>query len=820
MSIFSLNGNWKLRNITKGTAAIPAKLPGDNYSANLDAEVIPDPYYRDNEKCVQYLRDCDWEYSRVFSLGKEFLDHDSITLDLSMVDTFAEIKINDVKVGETGNMFAGYKFNVRKELRVGENSIVITFRSSGKISEKRSRKLPFEIPMHPNNKVPHFNLIRKTQCHAGWDWGICLIVSGIYDDINLTAVNTARIDNIRVLQKHKEGHCDVTAIAELTCSKNGEYKISFCFNGEERKVAAILTKGFHKISVDFAVENPHLWYPNGYGEAYLYDLGVATADETQHRRIGLRTIEFVHKPDKIGACFYFCVNGIPVFAKGANWVPADAMPQRQTYARYENLLESARLANMNMIRVWGGGQFEKKDFYDICDEKGLLIWQDLMFSCSLYPSTPDFIKDVETELEYQIPRLQYHACLALYCGNNEVLGALKWYPCSINNRDLYLVNYDRLNNAIKNKFAELDSEHVLWPGSPCGGVDDYSDGWQNDCYGDMHYWEVWAGGKKFDSYLTKKPRFCSEFGYQSFPSAEQICSFTADSDQNIFSPVMDVHQKCCKGNAPIIAMFGNYFRMPKTFENFLYLSQVQQAIAIKTGVEYWRTLRPVCMGTLFWQLNDVWPSVSWSSIEYGGCWKQLQYHAKRFYAPLIGTVQKNSEGDIELWAVNDKNKLADIKMLITVRLIENGKTIKLFKFNNKLNACSSLCLGTIKMNQIDCAVENYFIFIETTGIYKDETLTHSNIFFPTVWKNYEFPKAKIESEIEERDGKLMVTLKTDHPAFFVHLECDTINVVFSNSSFTLLPDKPITVEAYSSDEKITAKDLEENLTVCDLRGSY
>lgn len=350
--------------------------------------------------------------------------------------------------------------------------------------------------------------------------------------------------------------------------------------------------------------------------------------------------------------FYFCINDRPVFCRGANWIPADALPGRISAESTRALLQSSVDANMNMLRVWGGGRYEPDSFYDTCDELGLLVWQDFMFSCNLYPSTPDFLDEVSLEVADVVERLHHHACLALWCGDNELVGALNWFPESIANRDRYLVAYDRLNRTIESTLKATCPTASWWPSSPCSGYMNYGDAWHDDSSGDMHFWSVWHEGRNFEHYRDVHPRFCSEFGFQSYPSMSLIRGFADVEDFNIASPVLESHQKNAGGNARIAETMFRYFRFPVGFGNFVYLSQVQQGLAIRTAVDYWRSLKPHCMGALYWQLNDTWPVASWSSLDYGNNWKLLHYMAKRFFAPLRASLYPQVD-TLELRLVND-----------------------------------------------------------------------------------------------------------------------------------------------------------------------
>lgn len=814
-----LGGEWRLGSPEWEGKTIPAELPGDNYSALLAAGMIPDPYFGRNEEQIQEFRRSEWEFVRDFEVSEALLAKPYVYLNCEMVDTFATIRINGRKAVTTENAFCRYRPEVRSLLKPGVNTVSIRFKSAELEAKKVAEKMPFPIPMNGCSKVENLNLIRKAHCHGGWDWGITLMAAGVYEPLYLFGVDHGRIDAVWTEQKHEGKTVEVTAVAELHAEKPCRAAVTFRFNGEERKVNATLSAGRNLVKAKFEVKNPRLWWPNGIGAQELYPLAVETTDDCVEKEIGLRTIEVVNSPDDGGVSMFFRVNGFDVFAKGANWIPADAMPSRQTEARYEDLLESARLANMNMIRVWGGGQYEKEIFYELCDRKGLMIWQDMMFSCSLYPSTEEFTANVVAELDFQIPRLKHHACLAIWCGDNEVIGATRWY-----NKDkvsTYLVNYDRLNRELQRRVAALDPERMFWPSSPCGGPNNFNDGWHDDSCGDMHYWEVWHGAKDFSAFYSVKPRFCSEFGYQSFPSFETVSSFCPPDQFNVFSPVMDHHQKCNKGNAPIIGMFGRYFRMPESFRDFLYLSQVQQALAIKTGVEFWRTLKPRCMGTIFWQLNDNWPVASWASIEYGGKWKQLQYHAKRFYSPVIAVAYRDpADGQTRLFVTSDLREKCSVSLTAMVCDFD-GAVLKKFEFSAALKPGESRCLKTFKPAEL-AAFDPEGSFMELTLVAESagKTTTHENSFFFDVFKRCAFRHAKVTAAVKAGEGgTFTIRLSTDRPAFFVTLDTPGIPGIFSDNSLTLLPGSAKEL-VFTPKAGTSLAALEKSLEVNYLRKTY
>ena len=804
-----LNGSWQLSSPSMPDTVISAQLPGDNYSALLQANIIPDPYYGKNETLVQQYRKFKWSFKRDFEVAPELLAKKYVFLEVAMVDTFVECRLNGKKLFKGRNAFAAYRPEVRKLLKAGTNTIEFILFPPEVELEKYAKTLPMKYPMSPICKVPHLNLARKVHCHGGWDWGITLLVAGIYDNITLNATDHARIETIYVSQKHGKNSVKVTAFADLYAEKDEKTVITFKFNGEFREVKTFLKEGKNTVKTNFEVENPRLWWPAGYGSPELYDLTVSTPDTSFSRNIGLRDVKVINEKDEFGSSLIFRVNNIDVFCKGANWIPCDAMPSRQTPEKYEKLLEGARLANMNMLRVWGGGQYEKEIFYDICDRKGIMIWHDFMFSCSLYPSTFEFIDNVMQEIEYQIPRLKSHPSIVMWCGDNEGLGATGWYG---GNRTQWLINFDRLNRELEKAARKLDPDRVFWPSSPCGGPGNLNDGWHDDSCGDMHYWRVWAEGEPFSAYYDVKPRFCSEFGYQSFPSMETIRKFCPPDQMNISSPVMDHHQRNYRSNAAILGMFGKYFRMPESFSKFVYLSQVQQSVAIKTAVEYWRAMKPRCMGTLFWQLNDNWPVASWSCMEYDGKWKQLQYHAKRFYAPVIGVMYQQKDGSFSLTATSDINAKAKISVTLDV-FDMNGKLIDSMNFKNTFAPGECRCIKNF--SAADFAkypdTESFFV-IHTHADSSIGSFTHENTFFIKPYKAFELPLCNIKAEIKSLKDNFEITLETDKPAFFVTLDAPGTDGLFNDNSFTLLPDRKKVVK-FSSNKNISSDDLKKILTI-------
>lgn len=818
-----LSGSWILRKDHE-TTGIPSELPGDHITALLAAGKIPDPYFRDNELQLRELMECDWEFSRTFEVPEAMLnDCRSIFLNLDSVDTFGTILINGRELGKTDNQFRRYRFEVKPLLQSGTNTIVIRIRSTAKtareLNAKRSQPVPY---MEDLCLLKHINLIRKSQCSGGWDWGITLPPAGVYGNIYLQGIQTGRIESVTVQQTHTPRRCKIKVNVEMYAPFAGAMPLSAGFNGEQKSITAQLVPGNNTVSFDFMVEDPELWYPNTMGKQPLYPLEISTHDETVQRRIGLRELKVKNAADSIGTSLIFQINGIDLFAKGANWIPSDAIPSRRKF-NTPQLLQAAKDANMNMLRIWGGGEYESDQFYDLCDELGILLWHDFMFACALYPGEDDFLNNVYQEALYQTKRLNTHPALALWCGDNEGQGAISWFSSNPQERDHNLLQYGRLTWTLEKAVKQADPDKLFWPTSPCGGPGVVNDGWHDDSNGDMHYWDPWVEMKPLTNYYSIRPRFCSEFGYQSLPSAETVALFTLPEDRNIFSPVMEHHQKGRGGNMLLMAKLGYCFRMANGFHGFLYQSQLLQAIAIKTAVEFYRTLRPRCMGTLYWQLNDNWPCSSWSSIEYGNRWKQLHYHAKRFYAPVAAVVLQIPNQVPELWAVSDL--AAAIEGNVKLEIFDfSGVCLKSQEFDFSPECAESKKLALLDQKFLaGIDVEKVFLHLSCCAKAEDgKEYFHHNTVFLTAFKRCELPAGEVEIDLVpgDADGEFELTLQANVPLFYVVLsdpECATTR--FSDNSFTLLPNRPAVIHCQTGTET-SLEALAGRLTIMHLRQSY
>lgn len=765
--MLDLAGCWTLSD-ESGAHVIDFDLPGDGVSALAKAGVIPEPYWGRNEYDVRWVSERDWVARRVF-------DHDGSAAELVVegLDTVAELRLNGVLVLSAANVHRRWRVDVSSALRAGENVVEIRFRSPVREALARAARMPFPIPYHQvNGAIAYNNMLRKQQCDFGWDWNIALGIFGVSGAVRLEPV-APRIGDVLVDQLHSAAQVElrlrVHATSEdVTASLCGVLQTAPVIGG----VADLV----------LVIADPVLWWPAGQGAQVLHDLVLTGGGARVVKRIGLRDLKLVSEPDAAGRSFGVQVNGRAVFAKGANWIPADALFGRITVEGVRALLQSAVDANMNMLRVWGGGRYEPDWYYDLCDELGLMVWQDFMFACHLYPSTPEFLADVDAEVRDVVARISHHACIALWCGDNELIGALTWFPESRADRDRYLVNYDRLNRTVEAALHETLPGANWWPSSPSPGPLAFGDAWHDDSSGDMHFWSVWHEGRDFDHYRDVSPRFCSEFGFQSYPSLTAIARFADPKHWNIASPVMESHQKNPGGNARIAETMFRYFRFPVDFANFVYVSQVQQGLAIKTAVTHWRSLKPHCQGTLYWQLNDTWPVCSWSSLDHGGNWKLLHHMAARFYAPVT-VVAVPQAGGIVLRAVNDRPEAVTLTVTASAAAMD-GSVRKLAEATAAVSPDAAVPVLQLAPDALQAG--------EVLAFTWSGDAQGGDVHAPKPWKAYDLLPSGLTADIVREGGVWKLTLQVKALAPFVAVESE-VPGRFSANAVTLFPGHPATI---------------------------
>ena len=773
-----LAGTWKLVKADDAKVSCPIAVPGGVHTALLKAGLMKDAFWGQNEKDMQWVGKSDWNISREFEVSKDFLAKKEIVLRLEDCDCFCTVFVNGQKVGETTDRFQRYTFNVKPFLKEGKNTIEGKFRSPENEADKRRAAKGREFPMSNIMWAKNQAFVRKAACHAGWDWGPAVQVTGFCGTTKLIATDGPRVEYVYSTQDFNDSftHCTLTVTAELSDGSKVEKK--------------------------FEIDNPPLWWPNGAGEQKFYTAEFDVNGEKIVKKIGLRKVEVLNEKTvtngKEELSLVFRINGRRIFMKGANWIPCSAYENEQTPARYRDLLESAKAANMNMIRLWGGGQYEKDVFYNTCDELGIMIWHDMMCSCAVYPGDDAFLGEIKAELEHQLRRLRDHACIAMWCGDNECLGAIKWYEVSRKDPDFYRGEWMKRSKMQGELVAKYDPARTYWPSSPCCGPGDFGDGWKEDSKGDMHNWDVWHENQPFAKYYEYHPRFCSEFGFQSFPSMEIAETFASKEQILSRGPDFEWHQKNPGGNERIRKTFARYFPEPKDVPSELLLSQFQQAMAIQTAVDAWRGEQPRCMGTLFWQINDNWPVASWSSIEYGGKWKPLQYLAKRFYEPVHVTL--SPDGMVKV--VNDTDKRVE------------GKVVAVFHGFDGKN--EEVVVGNDKARQVGIAVgANYAAAVGKITPRDDAVLElrfGNSVNFP-VRANYkgDLPKENVKAEI----NVFTVTLTTDKPAFWVWMNVKGVRGEFDDNAVTLVPGKPRTF-TFKAKDAITPELFKKSFSVTHL----
>ena len=757
-----LNGNWNLKIKGKDSGLIPEKgipvqIPGSVYSALLAGSYIPDPYYRDNELQVLPLMDNDFTFSDTFMAEKKAGEYDSVLLRFEGIDTLADIFLNDIFLGSTCNMHRTYEFDVAESLREGENTLRVELHSPTRYIKEENEKVYTGGSWDAMEGFPH---LRKAHCMFGWDWGPRLPDAGIFREVSLLYIAKSRFDSVYITQEHEEGRVtlDFDVALELFTEEDNT-RIEVIVTDPEGRTY-VPAEGADPEDYHIVKTDPKLWWPRGYGEQPLYQVkltlfsGDGAVLDTYERRIGLRTLTVNTDKDEWGECFAHEVNGVKIFAMGADYIPEDNLFSRINKERTRKLLSDAAAVNHNSIRVWGGGYYPDDYFFDICDELGLLVWQDFMFACASYELDDDFERNITAEIRDNVRRLRHHACLALWCGNNEMETQTldkAWKP-SIKQKYDYIKIFEYI---IPHILQEEDPVTFYWPSSPSSGGN-YDDPWDEN-RGDTHYWAVWHGNKPFTDYRNYHFRYLSEFGFQSFPCMQTVETFTEPQDRNIFSRVMEMHQRNTSANGKIMNYLSATYLYPKNFDQLLYASQLLQADAIRYGVEHFRRNRGRCMGAVVWQLNDIWPVASWASIDYYGRWKALHYAEKRMYAPVMISCEETGELSERPFCVSEPHPI-----LVKARLHVANETMQEVKGIVKWKVClpdSSVlleggqeltvpALDGVWLDQIDLEdFEERKIHISYAFIVNGEVVSENSCLF-TAPKHYFFedPRLSVRAE--------------------------------------------------------------------------
>ncbi|MEN6459318.1 MAG: glycoside hydrolase family 2 protein [Thermoguttaceae bacterium] len=797
--------DWQVSRQGK-SETIPATVPGYIHTDLMKAKKIPDPFFRDNETAVQWVGEANWIYRRSFNVTPELLAKKHILLRCEGLDTLATVKLNGQEIGRTDNMFRTYEFDVKPLLKAEDNAIEVLFESVVPFVQKKDKQRHI-----PTWAYPGAGHVRKTPCAFGWDWGPTLISCGIWKQIGLVAFDRSRLDDVLILQHHSSGKVALQIQASAAPAIDATLKATVSF--ESREIAAVNAPSKNGLAkIDIPIPDPKLWWPAGMGAQPLYMVQVDLVDHTgavldsTTKRIGLRTLHVTQQTKD--APMQMVVNGVPFFAKGANWIPSDSFATRITKEKLRRYVEDAVDSNMNVIRFWGGGFYEEDALYDACDELGICVWQDFKFACSTYPSFDDaFLDNVKLEARDNLKRLRHHPCIAVWCGNNEIMymrNKDKWTDTQMSEADYNKLFRDALGSQVRQWAPQ--SDYVT--GSP-------------DC-GDVHFWDVWHGGKPFEVYHTIHG-FVSEFGFQSFPVPKTIAAFTDPTDRTVAnSPMINYHERGkrmylgfkddgSECTSRIITTIANYFRKPKDAESTWWLSQIVQGYGIKCGAEGWRREMPRSTGCVYWQLNDIWPAVSWSSIDYFGRWKALQFMAKKFYAPvLVSGIEDAKKGTVEVYVTSDR--LEDCRGTLVWTVTDpSGKKLTDGRLSLDIPARKSARVHSLEKLPKDALV---WLRLDIDGQTVSDNLV--TLVYP---KELNLVDPKLSAEVTEKDGAFLVTLRSEHPALWTWIDLDGTDARFSQNFIHLSQESPGQIEVRPA-KPLDKATFEKSLRIRSLYDTY
>ena len=795
------SAQWQFKNV-KESKWLTASVPGTVHTDLMANKIISDSFLDENEKKVQWIENEDWEYRCQFNVSEKEFKSQNQNLVFEGLDTFAEVFLNGKSILSADNMFRTWEVSLKSNLKIGENALLIKFKSSVNEGKELAKKIPFQLPESPRS------LVRKAQYQFGWDWGPRLVTAGIWKDVKLVTWDEAKIENIRVEQKLiNTKKADLVFHTELNVDQVGENdldKLQVSINGKIYKDLK-LKRELNKVSFPFEIKNPKLWQPNGVGKPEMYDFKISVINkgkviDSKTERIGLRTIELAQEKDEKGKSFYFKVNGKPLYIKGSNWIPADSFLPRITKAKYHQLIADAKEANMNMIRVWGGGIYEDDEFYKACDENGILVWQDFAFAGSFYPSDESFQENVKNEVKSQVKRLQNRPSLALWCGNNEVDEAIvnwgyqKQFKYSKADSLQVWKDYKTIfHEVIPKTLQEVSPNAIYWPSSP-------SIGWghkESLTEGDSHYWGVWWGEQPFEIYNEKVPRFASEYGFQGMPSLEATkAMFSGKPDLSLKNPVIQAHEKHSRGWEIIDKYMERDYIVPTDFVQYNYVSQLLQARGMQIAIEAHRRNKPYNMGTLIWQLNDCWPVVSWSAIDYLGNWKALHYQTKRSFEPQIFSLEKEGN-NYKVFFINDDFK--KVKGNFKISLLNfKGETIRSFDKEILVNVNSSTKVYDFN-NLFFKGISDKLAVLKIELKTPDKVISKLHFFVSP--KDLKLPKPNIKIK---KISPTEIEVSTDVLAKDVYLIGDTH---FSDNFFDILPNEKKTIKLSKALDKIEVMSL-------------
>ncbi|WP_254063406.1 glycoside hydrolase family 2 protein [Rhodanobacter sp. L36] len=825
-----LTDGWRFRLLpgSSATKAHPAAaawhdahIPGSAQTDLLSAGLIADPFYRDNEASLQWIGLADWQYELAFDVDAATLRHGHVDLVLDGLDTFADVSLNDYPLLAADNMFRRWRVPVRQVLHAGSNTLQVTLHSPIARLQPWLLKQPYALPGEfdstfgdePKGKQTS-NYVRKANYQYGWDWGPRYLTEGIWQPAHLESWDDLRLTDFHVAQQHVDADvAQLQAQFAIRADHPSKAQIQLTWTApdgshHDASQNASLKAGDNQIDLPLHIDHPQRWWPVGYGAPNMYHFHAIVVSSGQtiasiDRDTGLRSVELRRQRDHWGRSFEFVVNGVPIFAKGANLIPFDSFPERVTDARMLQILRSARDANMNMLRMWGGGHYQSDAFYAMADKLGLMIWQEFMFGGAITPYDAAFRENTRLEAVDQVLRLRDHPSIVLWCGNNEVQTSWEsWDDRKKFAIDVGPVERARVEGGMKTLFGETlrgvvrkySPDVPYWASSPSTDFEGPSNV-PGD--GDMHVWDVWSGSAPIEDYLKSTPRFQSEFGLQSMPVMSTIHAFAAPEDMSADSPVMRAHQKFDSGNGNqrLLLYIRKYYGEPKDFESFVYLSQVMQAEGIELASDHLRSSRPQNMGSLYWQLNDVWPGASWSSVDYFGRWKALQFHARRFYAPVrVAAIRQDSHTDVSV--ISDRTEPFDAQLRTRVMDVD-GKVLSDHSVPLNVAALSSVRVTQSSDAALLRDADPHRTFAVFDVMAQGKSVSRQQLFFEPAL-SLQLPDPGLDAQINERGSDMVVTVRAKRFAREVWIDFGSLDVQVPDNAFDLLPGESVELKVTGS----------------------
>ncbi|MHB8129214.1 MAG: beta-mannosidase [Mobilitalea sp.] len=811
MKNFDLAGVWGLRD-TNSQISVTGQLPGCNYLDLMKHGIIEDPFWGENEKEMTKLAEKDYEYAREFDVSSELRGEERVDLVISGLDTLAEIILNDKEIARTDNVHRTYRFSIKEYLKETDNQIKIIFRSPFPYLEEKNKK--DKIPFSSGMGVDGISHLRKVQCHFGWDWGPILPPVGITGNIELQGYSNARIDQVTVIQKHEMNNVSLkieTKVYEINPDNTHSYQAQINITsplGKKYIAVCGILAGYGKAVVE--IPDPQLWWSNGLGKQDLYQVEVTLIDqvgELDHwnTRIGLRTIELDTSKDQWGNNFRFIINGVPIFAKGADWIPSDSFITRTSKEDLDFYIKSAHEVNMNMLRVWGGGYYESEEFYDLCDEYGILVWQDFGFACAPYPFYDnEFLNNVEAEVRDNTRRLRHHASLALWCGNNEIeLIAMMWKK----NKELFDANQHFFHDTLPEWVKKEDPITPYWPGSPNSGTKEDKPNDFNK--GDTHLWQIWHGMMPIEHFRKMPTRFCSEFGMESMPSMKTIRSFTDKQEPSIFDSVMLSHQKSKGGNQKMLFYLLAKYRNPSKLEDFVYLSQLVQSETVREATEEWKRNFGRCNGAIYWQYNDCWPVASWAGIDYGKQFKAVMYKSKHFNSLISASVNIKKD-KAEIYVINEYPKVRKVTLNCRIEDFDGNKIWEINK-NIEIGATEAVKELDIAFTKSlkGCNKNNAVLIV---SLYEQEKVIFEQTRLIVPDKNALLKDPQITKKLKVEGNKGILSLSAEKFARYVYVEIEGIDTPLSDNYFDIRSGKDYTI-TFDIPQNIIPVELESRIKV-------